>query len=57
MLRHHGRDRAGQADACHGAELSNDAGVKAVQAAIDLAEQAQSVGPVAGSNRKSPQTR
>jgi hypothetical protein len=35
----------------------NDAAVKAVQASIDLAEQAQSVGPVPSWNRRSLQTR
>ena len=35
----------------------NDAAVKTVQAAIDLAEQAQAVGPVTELERKSPQTR
>jgi hypothetical protein len=42
------RDRAGQADArawCRNPKR-NDAAVKAVQAAIDLAEQAKSLGPV-----------
>ena len=54
MLRHHRRDRAGQADdrAWCPKSKRNDAAVKAVQAAIDLAEQAKSVGPIAELEQK-----